>query len=250
MPDQWDAVAQAMRAAVEDTVAALGHTPTHPDTPPAARVPGQVLDLHPWKLTLPTGRPERPTEILQPELDTYSDEWFRVRDGGVVFRARCDGVSTSGSGYPRSELREMDGDEKTAWSNATGSHTLTIDQAITETPVVKPEVVAGQIHDGDDDVIQIHLAARRLTLRYADGKKSVVLDDAYVLGTRFTVRIDATGKRVRVAYNGAQKADLPLTGSGWYWKVGCYTQSSTAKGDAPDAAGEVVVYGIDLRHTP
>jgi len=255
MPDQWDAVAQAMRDAVADTVAALGHhddpgSSTPPPPAPVGRVPGEVLDLAPWKLTLPTGPAESPTEIVQPELLRYADEWFHVRaDGGVVFRAQCGAPTTSGSHYPRSELREMNGKARAAWSNATGNHVLVLEQAITQTPVVKPEVVAGQIHDDQDDVIQIHLSGKRLTVKYADGKKSVDLDTAYVLGTRFVVTVIAKDKHVTVAYNGIPKADLPLTGAGWYWKVGAYVQSNTDKGDKPDAAGEVVVYRAKVAHS-
>jgi hypothetical protein len=39
-----------------------------------------------------------------------------------------------------------------------------------------------------------------------------------------------------------------LTGSGWYFKVGCYTQSNETKGDKPEAYGEVVVYKLKVTH--
>lgn len=240
MSDRLDNALEELGAAIREVRGAAA--------PPSPRtLPGEVLDLRGWKLTLPVAGAR---EIGQPELAGYADEWFSVRpDGGVAFRAECGADTTDGSHYPRSELREMTGNAKASWSNTSGTHTLSIDQAITRTPVVKPEVVAGQIHDGGDDVIQIHLSGRRLTVKYADGKKSILLDDAYALGARHRIDITAAGGRVKVAYNGAQKADLALSGSGWYWKVGAYVQSNTSKGDAPDAAGEVVVYAARVGHS-
>lgn len=246
MSDRLDAALTELGAAIRAEVRAFATA-----LPPSpGKAPGEVLDLRGWKLTLPTGDAEAPTEVLQPELATYTGEWFSVRpDGGVAFLALCGAVTTSGSHYPRSELREMTGKARASWSNTTGTHTLSIDQAITRTPVVKPHVVAGQIHDDADDVIQIRLEGRKLFVAYADGKKTVALDDGYVLGARHRIDITAAGGRVKVAYNGAQKADLALSGSGWYWKVGVYVQSNVSKGDAPDAAGEVVVYSAQVGHS-
>ena len=52
-----------------------------------------------------------------------------------------------------------------------------------------------------------------------------------------------------VFYNGDQKADLPLSGDGWYYKLGAYVQSNPDKGrDAADALGEVVVHSVQLTH--
>ena len=69
-----------------------------------------------------------------------------------------------GSGYPRSELREMtsSGSANASWSTTSGTHTMEIRQAITHLPVVKPHVVAGQIHDAGDDVIVCRLEGSKL----------------------------------------------------------------------------------------
>jgi hypothetical protein len=98
-------------------------TPAPAGTP---QVPGQLLDLTDWKLTLPTGQEGKPEEIVQPALSSFTDEFFRLNEArdGVVFTATAGGVTTSGSSYPRSELREMNGQELASWSNTTGTHTL------------------------------------------------------------------------------------------------------------------------------
>ncbi|OLT14379.1 hypothetical protein BJF78_02340 [Pseudonocardia sp. CNS-139] len=213
-------------------------------------LPAELIDLSSWKLTLPVGEEGRPQEILLPGLLTFASEHFGLtpnRDG-VVFRAPAGGVTTENSNYPRSELREMRGGERAAWSNTAGTHVMEVREAITRVPPVKPEVVSAQIHDGSDDVIQIRLRGRTLELVYDDGDAQVTLDPDYALGTPFDLRIVAENSRIAVFHNGVQKADLPRSGTGWYWKVGAYTQSNPGDGDRPDAVGEVVVYALRIEH--
>ena len=216
-----------------------------------ANLPGDLIDLSYWYLTLPTGQAGSPETIENPNLEKFTNEAFKLNGSrdGVVFSARADGVTTKNSHYPRSELREMNGGEKASWSNTTGSHTLDVCEAITKTPTTKPEVVAAQIHDASDDVMQIRLEGKTLMVQYNDGKSETVIDPNYVLGTPYNVRIVAEGGKVDVLYNGEKKAELPLSGSGWYWKVGAYVQSNTEKGEAPDATGEVTVYSLKCVHT-
>ena len=168
----------------------------------------------------------------------------------MVFTANAGGVTTSGSSYPRSELREMVGGKKADWSNETGTHVLDVRQAVTQVPQVKPHVVTAQIHDAEDDVVEVRLEGARLIAEYDDGDGEVTLDPAYRLGTPFDLRIVASQRRVRIAYNGVPAADLPLSGSGWYFKAGSYVQSNPGQGDRPDAVGTVVIYALRATHTP
>jgi hypothetical protein len=216
-----------------------------------AAEPGDLLDLENWFLTLPIGPPGDPDSIDQPELLDYRSEWFDLTPDrtGVVFRAPAGGVTTKNSKYARSELREMNGEEKAAWSNTEGTHTLETRQAITEVPPVKPEVSAAQIHDGGDDVMQIRLEGSTLVAQYADGDEQIVIDPAYELGTPYDLRIVAADGRITVFYDGEQRAVIERSGSSWYWKVGAYTQSNPERGDDPDAAGVVVVYSLSVEHT-
>jgi hypothetical protein len=217
-----------------------------------AGVPGDLLSLENWYLTLPVGPAGDPESIDQPELLTYSGEHFELtpEGDGVVFRAHAGGVTTENSSYARSELREMaGGDEKAAWSNTSGTHTLETREAITKTPTAKPEVVAAQIHDGGDDVMQIRLEGQTLVAQYADGDEQIVIDPAYELGTPYDLRIVAANGGITVFYNGKQAAEIPRSGTSWYWKIGAYTQSNPEKGDPPDAVGEVVVYSLAVEHS-
>ncbi len=228
--------------------------PPAQDAPVAAgrgEFPSDLLDLSDWKLTLPTGEPGRPEEVLPANLSRFTNEFFKVNDSrdGVVFMAEVGGVTTKNSHYPRSELREMRGGEKAAWSNPGGSHMLEVREAILAVPQVKPEVVAAQIHDGDDDVLQIRLEGERLTVQSDDGESETVLDPAYRLGTPYQLKIVAADGRIEVFYNGAKKAELTKSGTGWYFKVGAYVQSSPDKGDKEGTPGAVAVYALKVTHT-
>ena len=130
-----------------------------------ARVPGDLIDLADWYLTLPTGKAGDPDTVENPDLEKFTNAFFTLNDArdGVVFSAHGDGVTTKNSHYPRSELREMNGSAKAAWSNTSGTHTLDVCEAITQVPSAKPEVVAAQIHDDKDDVLQIRLEGHKLS---------------------------------------------------------------------------------------
>ncbi|MBI4033502.1 polysaccharide lyase family 7 protein [Candidatus Saccharibacteria bacterium] len=223
--------------------------------PASQPTPGTVLNLANWKLTLPvdTAHAGIPDEISQPELATFIlSPYFQLNPArsGVVFRANVDGATTIGSQYPRSELREMTngGKQPASWSSTSGTHTMTIRQVITHTPSVKPDVVAGQIHDASDDVVMVRLKNRHLFIE-ADGKDIGALDDNYSLGGVFTVQLVATDGHIKALYNGIQKVDYLKSGSGYYFKAGCYTQSNTSKGDSSGEYGEVVIYNLQVSHS-
>ncbi len=219
--------------------------------PGTADLPSDVLDLRNWYLTLPTGTAGAPDTVKQPALDRYTSTAFRLNDAknGVVFTTTAGGVTTSGSTYPRSELREMAGTRKASWSNKSGTHTLVVRQAITELPAVKPEVVTAQIHNGSDDVMEVRLEGNRLLAQYNNGQSDITIDPAYVLGTVFDLRIVASSGKVRVYYNDVRKATINKSGSGWYFKSGSYLQTNTSKGDKPTAAGVVVTYALQVTHS-
>ena len=186
-----------------------------------------------------------------PKLADFSGNAFHLNDAkdGVVFTANAGGVTTSGSSYPRSELREMDGNSHASWTNTHGTHTLTVRQAVTTLPKAKPEVVTAQIHDANDDVLEIRLEGSTLIAQYNDGKTGVTLDPHYKLGTAYDLTLTAAGGRIRVDYNGAKKLDIAKRGSGWYFKSGSYVQSNTSKGDKASAAAVVVIYGLAVKHS-
>jgi Alginate lyase len=244
----------AARSAATPVATTPVTTPSPSGTAPAVTAlhPGDLLDLNDWYLTLPTGASGKPDTITEPALATYSSTWFTLDEArnGIVFTADAGGVTTVGSTYPRSELREMNGTTKAAWSNTTGTHTMRLRQAVLVLPPVKPEVVTAQIHDAVSDVVEIRLEATTLLAQYNDGHTDVTLDPDYVLGTPYDLQIVATAGRIEISYNGVLKADIPQTGSGWYFKTGSYLQSNPSRGERPDAVAAVVLYSAQVTHTP
>lgn len=231
-----------------------------PTTTIGCTYPSQILDLTNWKVTLPLGT-STPVEIKQPQLASYMiDPWFKVNAicTGVQFRAHTSSpVTTSNSSYPRSELREMtaNGTANASWSNTTGTHTIFIDQAITAVPSGKKHIVAGQIHDANDDVIVIRLEYPKLYIDI-NGTDGPILDPAYTLGKRFSVKFVASGGKISIYYNGNTTPAYTLTKniSTSYFKAGAYTQSNCATEQQRDAQcsetnyGEVIIYSLSVRH--
>ncbi|MES2644254.1 MAG: polysaccharide lyase family 7 protein [Myxococcota bacterium] len=215
--------------------------------------PADLLDLSRWALTLPTGVDDEPTEIFPADLSTFTHPpYFQVNRSGtaVWFRANAGGVTTAGSGYARTELREMTAmGERAAWSTNVGEHTMTITQAITHVPEVKPHVVAGQVHDGSDDVVVFRLEGERLMVE-TEGDPLVELDPSYTLGEVFTVRFVAANGQVAVYYEDmtVPVARIPVDADTCYFKAGAYTQSNEEMGDRPDAYGEVAIYDLVVTH--
>ncbi len=219
-------------------------------------LPGGVLNLTNWKLTLPVAASgsSKAQEIVQPQLASYAvSPYFTVTGGGdgVVFQANAGGATTSGSGYPRSELREMTsgGAKLASWSTTSGTSTMTVRTAVTHLTSAKPQVTVAQVHDDSDDVLVIRLDGPHHLYAEHDGTNYGDLDNGYVLGTPFTATMTASGGHIRISYNGVSKVDYQVSGSGNYFKAGCYLQSNTSKGDAPSAYAEVVIYRLDVTHT-
>jgi hypothetical protein len=227
-----------------------------------ASVPG-FENMKYWKLTVPVdgdgGTSGTAVEVRQPALATFKNpDYFQASPDNqkVYFRARVDGATTSGSIYPRSELREMksDGVTNAGWSNASESHQLTITQAITHLPDAKPHIVAGQIHGGSSDILQIRLEGTKLFARF-EGSSSYdqTLNSNYQLGTMFTVVIRADSSGIFVAYGDVKGVSTQVsrnviaTAATWYFKAGCYTQSNDSVSNEPDDAyGEVLIDSVAI----
>ncbi|MGQ0505963.1 MAG: polysaccharide lyase family 7 protein [Myxococcaceae bacterium] len=219
-----------------------------------ATLPSDVLKLSNWKLTLPVGKAERPTEIKQPMLRNFQDPtYFRLSEDktGVVFRAHTGGTTTRGSGYPRSELREManKGASTASWSTSSGMHRMYIKQAILKTPATKQHVVAGQIHDAKDDIVVIRLEKAKLFVD-VNGRTGPTLDKAYTLGKVFEVEFVASDGKIDIFYNrGATPVyTLRKAAAGCYFKAGVYTQSNVATEGNRTAYGEVAIFDLRVSH--
>jgi hypothetical protein len=204
-----------------------------------------------WKITLPIGRGGKPTEDYP--ADTAFRPWYG-RDlndrNWLLFRANVDGVTTSGSGYPRSELREMTASGKlAAWTSRKGWHNLSGSAEIRKVPGKKPSVVIAQIHDAEDDVVMLRLDGTDLfvyeSLGKGQGAKKHKILSNYRLGATLTYSISAGPSGIKAVVNG-NVVNIPgriVTGA--YFKAGCYLQANESNGTG---YGEVAHKGVRVRH--
>jgi hypothetical protein len=208
-------------------------------------LPSQLVDLTPWKISLPYGAGT--TQVQQPQLNKLTDSYFKIL-AGVQFTVPVNGTVQPGADYPRSELREMNTDGTLAsWATNSGTHTMSIVQRITHLPKVKSQLIAGQIHDATEYVILIRLDSAMLHVDY-NGASVGVLDPTYALGSTFTVKVVAGGGYIDVYYNGVRKVHQAASRPGCYFKAGCYLQTNPSKGDAPSDFGQVEIFDLNVQH--
>lgn len=207
------------------------------------------MDLSTWYLTTP--EPGAPTVK---DLRTYAHpRFFHVDGEDLVFAAHAGGGTTRNSTYPRSELRELTDGGHAAWSTVSGLHELSVTAAVTKAPPVKPQVVLAQIHDAQQDVIEVLYDGKKsggaLVVRHPTPPHHTIMQP-YALGTYVDVTVRVAGGVIDVLVGGELRDSIRHDGDGCYFKTGCYVQSNPDRGDAPDALGEVRFRRIDPpRHT-
>lgn len=213
-------------------------------------LPSDIIDLHNWKLTLPVNNAQ---EITLPGLYTYQSPYLG-HDGctAAVFRTPIGGATTPNSSYSRTELREMtaNGTGLASWSNTSGTHEMAWRVAVDSVPPAKPQVVVGQVHDPEDDVIQVLYdgSHHAITYRWL-GHTVGDLVSGYQLGSFVDLRIVASGGAYQIYANGALKATRSRAGSGLYFKAGDYPQSNPGKGDSPNFVSQVRISKLTVTHT-
>ena len=121
---------------------------------------GQDIDLSNWKVTIPTGNPEKPSspiEVAPPEINNFeSNEVLKPffykdpDDGALVFYANP-AQSTRNSKYSRTELREqiMPGSNKVNWTFEQGGRmkgTLAVTDVSKNEKGDSHKVIIMQIH--------------------------------------------------------------------------------------------------------
>ncbi len=217
----------------------------------SCQYPAQVLDLNNWYIGLPFGGPQN---VYQPELANYRiDPWFTANSdcASVRFRAPVNGVTTSGSSFARSELRETVGSTHAAWNSESGTHTMEIEQAITHLPDLRKFIVAGQIHNTSEYFLYTRLEYPRLFIS-GNGIVGPTLDANYTLGKKFTIKYVVAGGNVNVYYNkGASPVfTYPKKSSTLYFKAGAYVQSNCSyeSNCNENNYGEVEIYKLSVTH--
>lgn len=237
------------------TITAGAHVADAESAP--CRYPADVLDLANWKVALPVDDPAQPgvqsLETKQPELAHYAlRPYFQVAPGcrGVQFRAPVNGV-TQGVTFPRSEMREMNGTAKAAWSSTSGTHTMVIRQAVTNLPAHKSQVMTGQIHNATDEVAAFRLEGSNLFFTNGRQSQYKLVTSDYRLGTVFEAKFVVSGGRIRAYYNGVLQTTIDRNFSGAYFKAGMYTLANCSLSAPCDSGnyGQVVIHDLRVTHS-
>lgn len=229
----------------------------------------QYFDLSHWKLTVPVndsgGIGGVAAELPSARLVDYSSPWFQLGQGGkaLVFWAPVNGATTSGSDYPRSELREVldPGNDNVNWTLHDKS-VLQAKCAVQQVPDRTGKVVVGQIHGFQVDPLV------KLVYRYSDTSRTgsvyalidptphskgdnvtLPLASGIGLNQAFSYEIDAgpSGLKMRVNSNPwvAYDVDPSWDDVDLYFKAGVYVQAS---GASRTDGGKVAFYRLVATH--
>jgi len=162
--------------------------------------------------------------------------YFYINEAGthVHFQVPMNGGRTSsGTKYPRTELREYRNGSKASWNGGSGTHVMSFRAKVMHVENDKPEVVVGQIHDGDDDTLQIRWENGNLRASINGSKHSTSLGN-FPIGTEWACEIRLQSGQLRIAINGSTKITTnPGYGSGQYFKIGMYAQQNNRDQDNP-----------------
>lgn len=232
--------------------------------------PGRNFNLSHWKITLPTDRSGTFTgtasEVKNLKGYVNPKYFYTGSDGAMVFKAPVEGATTSGSRYARSELREMKGSERAAWTINQGGFmkaTLEVDHAPILFNGTLGRVVVGQVHGQDEELVRLYWEKGTLYFvndiasstgqetkfaltSKAGSKPSVALNE------RFTYSIDVTTDRVKVTvsadgqtYTGTDKIHKAWRSDAFYFKAGAYLGVNEKQGTG---YGQTSFYDLKFSH--
>jgi hypothetical protein len=235
----------------------------------ASAAPSGNFNLSNWKITLPVDQSGTlsGTAVEVQNLSGYKNSkyFYTGSDGAMVFYAPVDGATTSGSSYARSELREMNGSEKAAWTLSTGGSmgaTLEVDAAPNREGV-GGRLVVGQIHGQDDELVRLYWengtvyfandragpsnSETKFTLKDGTGATPEIS-----LNEKFSYTINAKGSTLEVdvhadgkVYESSTKINSVWQSDTLYFKAGAYLGANESNGSG---AGQASFYALDVSH--
>jgi hypothetical protein len=225
--------------------------PLDPSVPPSGN-----FDLSVWELQEPVGSSGSPTVISPGKLaNGFHDSYFFTdpTDGAMTFWDPENGVTTGGSDFPRSELREMTKAALAAsWSS--GTNTLSATLAV---PAVPDHVCVGQIHtSGTKPLLELYFyASGGLVLGIEQtpaGGNEIPHPVGHVpLGTEWSYVITLANGTISLAIDGGAPLTFSLpsafAGQSYYFKAGDYDQSA---GSSATVGATVKFYALAVHHGP
>ncbi len=169
-------------------------------------------------------------------------EYFFVHGKEVFFKAHCAGATTSGSSYPRSELRQTPGGGDNYWSMDDYQY-LDVRVRAVHLPDEKPEVSMVQIHGPDDEPLRVEYRADSQGLHVVQNEDDTVeYVLPYSLGQQLHVTVTVDNGDITCRIENEDTGDVwsdtwEAEDSKGYFKVGCYTQSTIFLEDCKSGEG-------------
>ena len=218
--------------------------------------PGSNFDLNAWKLqTLDQNLLF--TEISASSLvNGYTSDFFYTNssDGSIVFNVPSNGTPTSGSTYPRVELRQMTSGANWKLTD-TNEHYLTAQCKVIAVAQAKPQTIIGQIHGSEtnSELLKIrwtgYLSGQcRIESRYelndaTQAEYGVTLASGLSLGDLIDYTITMKNGTITCTVNGVSASQTYTTAyfgttDAYYFKAGNYLQYNPQT--VPDPT---VIYG-------
>jgi hypothetical protein len=254
---------------VKTGAVALVQTPTIGAAAVARAKPGTILDIGPGATQnhfqlqyAPNGSAMQYISQADIAAGFTHDPYFVTLpdNSGVQFQIQLDAQTTSGSEFPRSELREVNAnDTEAAYDALQGVRRMAGDTTITHLPPLDPEVIIAQLHNGNTgDRISIRTqlvsGVTRLVVRInGTGTGLPRMSENYAVGTRFTWAIEVNEGIPSIYYNGSLLVTGPAlepnadNAATWYFKAGAYAQANETS-DSPTEYVSVVHHSLDVTH--
>ncbi len=245
----------------------------NPPPPPSGNTPYDLLGLQNWKLNGLEGSKSNNNYVDQiPNLSSYTNsDWFFLENGWSIFQVWSGSDTSSGSGNPRMELRELtaDGNNNIFWDGTTSKeHRMKWKVRVDRLPS-SGKVCFGQIHDKTDtfdDVIRVQCQGSAnqtsgsvkmringyVTEVLEGGGKTVgnfnlgeemYLELTYQNKIVKLYELNSSGNRIRTIYTSKS-----VSAKQNYFKAGNYLQSMKGKSYKSSDYGRVAIQKLDVFH--
>jgi mannuronan 5-epimerase len=223
-----------------------------------SKPPGANFDLTHWKLQMPdaTSSEISPAQLAAGFTNSF---FFTGADGTMVFVCPVTGGTTSGSVFPRCELRELldPKDETVNWTGY-GTHVLEAQCSVTRIPSSRRTFIA-QIHGFNETADPL------LKLRFDNGTVEALVKDGVnstndlsfplatvKLGEAIAYQIKMVDGLLSMTVNGARQSfDVFQSDPAWsnqtfYFKAGNYCQDNSG---TPDEGAVVSFDRLSVYHS-
>ncbi|MBG6286978.1 MULTISPECIES: polysaccharide lyase family 7 protein [Pseudomonas] len=222
-----------------------------------------MLDLSTWNLTIPQRGPAATISTAKLGRD-YESPYFRRSADGVEFWVPVNGAHTSGSEYPRTELRETRPDGRlVTWRYPLAENQMVATLRVEAVPSSR-RMVIGQIHSNGSGsaealplvklVYQQRLDKARVQALVRDRPDDITtrtytVYDGIPLGDTFTYRLGVSSSGVLSVQvqdgQVSQQLDTKWAYQGLYFKAGLYLQDN--RGPASEG-GRATFTDLSIRH--